>query len=86
MERGQLDNHCPDGKSGVFGYQRSIQNLRPLQGISESLKGAMTIVNFDMLRHPINWFSVTLMVFIAAMGLHLVLTHYSALGASAPTK
>jgi hypothetical protein len=31
----------------------------------------MDVVNFDMLKHPINWITVILMVLIAGIAVHL---------------
>jgi hypothetical protein len=31
----------------------------------------MEVVNFDMLKHPINWITVLLMVLIAGIAVHL---------------
>lgn len=33
----------------------------------------MQILNFDIIKHPINWLTVLLMVFIASIAMHLVL-------------
>lgn len=33
----------------------------------------MEIINFEIIKHPINWVIVILMVLIAAIGLHFVL-------------
>jgi len=33
----------------------------------------MEIINFELIKHPINWVIVILMVLIAAMALHFVL-------------
>jgi len=37
----------------------------------------MEIVNVGLLKHPINWFTVVLMVMIASIAAHLILTHYT---------
>lgn len=34
------------------------------------------MVNWGILKHPINWVTVTLMVFIGMMALNLILTPY----------
>ena len=31
------------------------------------------IINFDLIKHPVNWITVMLMVLIAAIGFHFVL-------------
>ena len=33
----------------------------------------MEVINVELIKHPINWVTVTLMVLIAAIGLHFVL-------------
>lgn len=33
----------------------------------------MEVINFEIIKHPINWITVTLMVMIAAIALHFVL-------------
>jgi hypothetical protein len=33
----------------------------------------MKIINFDLIKHPMNWIIVILMVFIAGVAFHLVL-------------
>ena len=33
----------------------------------------MELVNFEIMRRPVNWFTLILMVLIAAMALHFVL-------------
>jgi hypothetical protein len=33
----------------------------------------MDVINFEMIRHPINWITVMLMVLIAAIAFHFVL-------------
>jgi hypothetical protein len=35
----------------------------------------MTVVNWDLMKHPINWFVVVLMVLIAGVGTHFVIQH-----------
>ena len=35
------------------------------------------IINTRLMRQPLNWFTVALMAYIAAIAVHLVLTHYS---------
>lgn len=35
----------------------------------------MMIVNWDLMKHPINWFVVVLMVLIAGVGFHFALEH-----------
>lgn len=35
----------------------------------------MDIVNWDLVKHPINWIIVLLMVFIAGIALHLILQY-----------
>lgn len=42
------------------------------------------IVNFDILKSPINWFTVLLMLLIASIGLHAVVEHYSVLSSQVP--
>lgn len=37
----------------------------------------MEIVNVGLLKHPINWFTVILMVWIASIAAHLILSHYN---------
>lgn len=36
------------------------------------------IVNWDLLKHPLNWIIVTLMLIIAGAAGHLLLTHFGA--------
>lgn len=43
----------------------------------------MTLVNTAILKQPINWITVILMVFIGGIALHLVLSHYQSLSADA---
>lgn len=35
----------------------------------------MELINFGMIKHPLNWVTVMLMVFIAGIGVHLVLQY-----------
>jgi hypothetical protein len=37
----------------------------------------MDIVNTGLLKNPANWIVTGLMVFIAGIALHLIMTHYS---------
>jgi len=37
----------------------------------------MEIVNLAILKHPMNWVILFLMVFLAGIGLHFVLLHFS---------
>lgn len=39
----------------------------------------MEIVNFDLLKHPMNWVTVVLMVLIAGIALHLILNYQKSL-------
>lgn len=34
------------------------------------------IINWDIVVHPVNWFTLFLMVFIAGIVLHFIFTHY----------
>lgn len=43
----------------------------------------MTFINTAILKQPINWITVLLMVFIGSIALHLVLSHYQSLTADA---
>jgi hypothetical protein len=36
------------------------------------------VVNWEIVRHPINWITVILMVFIAGLAVHFVLTYFQA--------
>lgn len=36
----------------------------------------MEVVNVPLISHPVNWLTVILMVFIASIAAHLILTHY----------
>ena len=42
----------------------------------------MPILNTAILKQPINWITVILMVFIGSIALHLILSHYSSLAGS----
>ena len=37
----------------------------------------MKLINFGLMKQPMNWVTVLLMVYIAGIAVHLVLTHYS---------
>jgi hypothetical protein len=32
------------------------------------------LINYDLIKHPLNWATVILMLFIASLALHLILT------------
>jgi hypothetical protein len=38
----------------------------------------MEIINFGMLKHPMNWLTITLMVLIAGVAVHLILQYFGA--------
>ena len=38
----------------------------------------MEIINFGLIKHPMNWLTVVLMVFIAGIFIHLVLQYQTA--------
>lgn len=42
----------------------------------------MEIINWRIVGHPLNWITVFLMLFIAALGAHFVLTYFGAIPAS----
>lgn len=35
----------------------------------------MDLINFELLRHPLNWLTVILMVFIGGIAVHLILQY-----------
>ena len=39
----------------------------------------MEIINFEILKHPLNWVTVMLMVFIAGIVVHMILKYQQAL-------
>lgn len=43
----------------------------------------MNLINFNILKNPLNWITVLLMLIIFAMGADIVLRHYSTLSAQA---
>lgn len=42
----------------------------------------MTLINTSILKHPMNWVVVTLMLVLAGIGGHLVLSHFGMAPAS----
>lgn len=40
----------------------------------------MEIINWRIVGHPLNWFTVFLMVFIASLAVHFVLSYFSGQG------
>jgi hypothetical protein len=36
----------------------------------------MQVINWRIVSHPLNWITVFLMVFIAAIGVHFILTYF----------
>lgn len=42
----------------------------------------MQIINAELISHPINWVTLFLMVFIAGIALHFLLTHITLTGAT----
>jgi hypothetical protein len=44
------------------------------------------IVNWNLLKHPVNWVIVLLMLLVAAYGGHLLLKYYGASPAEKPTE
>jgi hypothetical protein len=37
----------------------------------------MQIINYDLIKHPLNWAIILLMVMIFGIGAHLVLDHFN---------
>lgn len=37
----------------------------------------MEIINFSLIKHPLNWFIILLMVLIAGIAIHIVLDFYN---------
>lgn len=42
----------------------------------------MEVINWRIVSHPLNWITVFLMVFIAGIAIHFILTHMGAVPAS----
>lgn len=39
-------------------------------------------INFDLMSHPLNWFTVTLMVLVGGIALHFILQYQGAVPAN----
>jgi hypothetical protein len=77
MEPGELD-HDPVNGSDWFRGAWIRHTPLPTKTVaifvlSRRLKSIMdSLINFDLLKHPLNWFTVLLMVLIAGIAIHLI--------------
>jgi hypothetical protein len=46
----------------------------------------VTLINWGIIKHPVNWITVMLMVLIAGIAIHLVLQFYGLTPAKSTTK
>lgn len=37
----------------------------------------MTLINWNLIKSPLNWFTILLMVLIAGIAIHLVMEHHN---------
>lgn len=42
----------------------------------------MEVINWRIVKHPLNWITVFLFVFLAGIGIHLILTYLGAVPAA----
>jgi hypothetical protein len=75
LEPGQLDHGSNHGCSRVHYPRCRRQNLATETsggGIGANMD---RIINFEILKHPLNWVTVILMVLIAGIGFHFFLQY-----------
>jgi len=51
---------------------------RSLESFNSERRRNLELINFEIMKHPINWVTVMLMVFIASAALHLLLKYQTA--------
>jgi hypothetical protein len=77
-----LDHGRLNGGDYVFcGWRRGAHLATEASRIGAGrVKGNMeSPINWRIVGHPLNWVTLFLMVFIAAIGAHFVLSHYTSL-------
>jgi len=68
MERCKLDYSHPYGRSRVLRH-RSGDEVLP------AVAGELTMLNWELLKNPLNWLIILVMLLIAGMAGHLLLSY-----------
>jgi hypothetical protein len=67
VDSGELDYRAPDGHIGVRDHRRGGENLRTAKG-----SVMPKVINFDLMKEPMNWVTIMAMVLIGAFVAKLI--------------
>jgi hypothetical protein len=84
LEFCELGNRCADGGNWLYGpgragelCEKAWHGLRFRLAINAGPQ--MEIINFNLMKNPLNWIIVLLMLLIFVIGLDVVAEHYTGL-------